>query len=130
MAQTIKYYADEHVPRAVSDGMIRRGVDLVTCQQVGKRGATDEELLRFAAAEGRVIITQDVDFLRLHAAGESHAGIAYAKGKSIGELISGLMFIYQALDADDMKNHVEFFRPSRASVPLQAVRGRLRTSYG
>ena len=43
-----------------------------------KLGATDEEHLTFALAEGRVIFTQDDDFLRLAAGGKVHAGIVYA----------------------------------------------------
>jgi len=53
--------------------------------------------------------TQDEDFLALHAAGHQHAGISYApQGTSIGKIVRGLMLLYQVLDADDMKNHVEF----------------------
>jgi hypothetical protein len=62
-----------------------------------------------ALAEERVIFTQDDDFLRLHAAGAKHAGIAYAPQQtSVGEIIRGLMPIYQVLEADDMKGRVEF----------------------
>jgi hypothetical protein len=39
------------------------------------RGAPDEEHLKRAHNERRVIFTQDDDFLRLHAAGMDHAGI-------------------------------------------------------
>jgi hypothetical protein len=71
--------------------------------------STDEQQLLRATQESRVVVTQDHDFLRLHAAGRQHAGIAYApQGTSIGHLIRGLMMIHQMLDADDMRNHVEF----------------------
>lgn len=46
-------------------------------------GASDEEHLAFALAEGRVIFTLDADFLRLAAAGHEHAGIAYARLRNI-----------------------------------------------
>lgn len=62
-----------------------------------------------ARAEGRVLFTQDEDFLRLHAAGVEHAGIAYApQGASVGEIVRGLMLIYQILESDDMTGHVEY----------------------
>lgn len=65
--------------------------------------------LERAKVENRVIFTQDDDFLRLHAADNKHAGIVYVhQGKAIGDLISGLMLIYQLLDAEDMINHVEY----------------------
>ena len=69
---------DEHVPRAVTEGLRRRGVDVLTAQEAGRLEIEDREQLRFAAAEGRVAFSQDTDFLRLHAEGEPHRGIAYA----------------------------------------------------
>jgi hypothetical protein len=33
MAERIKFYMDEHVPRAVTDGLRRRGVDVLTTQE-------------------------------------------------------------------------------------------------
>jgi hypothetical protein len=71
--------------------------------------APDEEHLARARAEGRVIFTQDEDFLRFHAAGADHAGIAYApQGTPIGQIIRGLMLIQQILDAEDMVGQLEF----------------------
>jgi hypothetical protein len=78
-------------------------------QEVDTLGASDEAHLALAASDGRVIFTQDDDFLRLHATGIDHAGIAYAhQHTSIGDIIRGLMLIYQVLEPGDMQNHVEF----------------------
>lgn len=72
-------------------------------------GATDEEHLARAAREVRVVITQDADFLRLHALGAQHAGIIYAaQHTTVRELIRGVMLVYQVLTKEDMQNHVEF----------------------
>ena len=72
-------------------------------------GASDEEHLRFALAEDRMIVTQDADFLRLAAAGHEHAGIAYARqGTSVGEIIQGLMLIVQVLEAEEMNGKIEY----------------------
>ena len=58
-----------------------------------------------AQAEQRVIFTQDSDLLRLHAAEHPHSGIVYApQGMSIGEIIHGLMLLYQVLNADEMED--------------------------
>ncbi len=109
MSEQVKYYADENVAKAVVEGLRRRGVDVLTTQEAGTMGATDQEHLALARQQGRVIFTQDDDFLRAHARGEMHAGIVYAHQRtSVGEVIRGLMLIYQVLDADEMKNHVEF----------------------
>ncbi|MCI0463903.1 MAG: DUF5615 family PIN-like protein [Gemmataceae bacterium] len=109
MAATIKFYTDEHVSKAVIKGLRARGADVLTVPEAGLLGATDEEHLERARTEGRVLFTQDDDFLRLHAAGIKHAGIGYApQGTSIGDIIRGLMRIQQVLDPQDMENHVEY----------------------
>jgi uncharacterized protein DUF5615 len=71
---------------------------------------SDEEQLAYCLIEGRVIFSQDQDFLRLHAAGVRHAGIVYcAKDtKSIGRIIQGLILIRELLEPDDMASRVEF----------------------
>ena len=109
MAEKIRYYADEHVPKAVARGLRRRGVDVITASEAEMLGATDQEHLQFAARQARVIFAQDDDFLRLHAQGQQHAGIVYAQQHTpIGALVSGLMLVYQLLSQDEMRNHVEF----------------------
>lgn len=86
MAQQIKFYTDEHVVRAVVRGLRQRGVDVLTVVEAGMLGASDEDHLERARNEERVIFTQDDDFLRMHAAGTSHAGIVYAPQQTaIGE---------------------------------------------
>ena len=72
-------------------------------------GASDEEHLARALDDGRVIFTQDDDFLRLAAQGFRHAGLAYARQHtSLNEIIRGLMLICQVLDAEEMRDHIEF----------------------
>lgn len=109
MSATIKFYTDEHVSRAVIRGLRHRGVDVLTTQEAGMLGATDEKHLELASQENRVIFTQDDDFLRLHASGLEHAGIVYARQQAaIGEIIRGLVLVYQVLEPDEMKNRIEF----------------------
>jgi hypothetical protein len=55
------------------------GVDVLTVPEAGLLGADDETHLAKAMSEGRVLYTQDEDFLRSHAAGVEHAGIVYAR---------------------------------------------------
>jgi hypothetical protein len=109
MGQPVKFYTDEHTARAVIKALRQRGADVLSVPEAGLLSATDEEHLERARAEGRVIFTQDPDFLRLHGAGVEHEGIAYAaQGTPLREIIRGLVLIYQVLEAEDMKGHVEY----------------------
>lgn len=104
----IRYYTDENVSRAVINGLRQRGVDVLTVPEVARLGATDEEHLVFALEQKRVIFTHDDDFLKL-AAGKEHAGIVYSSQQlPIGDIIRGLMLIYEILTAEDMQNQLEF----------------------
>ena len=109
MGTQISFYTDEHVAKAVVRALRQRGVDVLTVPEAGLLGATDEEHFEHARAEGRVLFTQDEDFLRLHSAGVEHAGIAYSpQGTPIREIVRGLMLIHQILEPDDMTGHVEY----------------------
>ena len=109
MSEIVKYYTDEHVPTAVVAGLQRRSVDVLTTSEAKMLGASDEAQLAFATKQERVLFTQDDDFLRLHAAGVEHTGIVYVhQGVTIGHMVRGLHFIFQVLNANEMRNHVEF----------------------
>jgi len=110
MPRTIRFHLDEHSPKAVAEGLRRRGIDTTMAAEVGLSGATDEQHLTWAATQVRVVFTQDDDFLRLHAAGVPHAGIAYChqQSRSIGDIIRGLTLIWEICDPDDLKNKVEY----------------------
>ena len=107
---SIAFQFDEHVPHAVAVALRRRGIDVVTATDTGLRGSSDSEQLSHAAAQGRVMVTHDSDFLALHEQGHRHAGIAYCHqgARTIGELITGLVLVYEVLDRDEMRGRVEF----------------------
>ncbi len=109
MADAIRFYADVHIPRSVTLALRRRGVDVLTAQDIGMKAATDPEHLAHATSEGRVLVTQDADFLALHASGMAHTGIAYARqGTSIGTMVNGILLIFDVMAQADMSNWVEF----------------------
>lgn len=60
----IKFYMDEHVPAAVTAGLRKRGVNVLTAQGAGMVEATDKEHLIWATNQGRVIFTE-INKLRL-----------------------------------------------------------------
>ena len=63
----LKALADEHVVYGVIEALRVRGMNVLTVQDMGRQGDDDEELLRVALSEGRLLLTNDEDFLRLAA---------------------------------------------------------------
>jgi predicted nuclease of predicted toxin-antitoxin system len=110
MVRTIRYHLDEHVAPAIADGLRRRGMDVTTSTDAGLLGAEDSAHLAFGRDHGRVIFTNDSDFLRLHDDGVEHCGIVYChqQSRSVGEIIRGLELIWEVLEPEEMRNRVEF----------------------
>lgn len=100
---------DEHVAKAVIHGLRQRGVDVLSVPEAEMMGATDEAHLAFAFSRGRVLFTQDTDFLRLASLSIAHSGIVYApQYTSIGDVIRGLILIHQVLEAEEMTGKIEY----------------------
>lgn len=110
MTQAIKFHLDEHISSAIANGLKRRGIDVTTSLEAGLIGATDEQQLEFARQTGRVMVTQDDDFLRLHASGFSHAGIAYCRQgtRRIGQMLRALALIHDSMTSDAVVGQVLF----------------------
>jgi predicted nuclease of predicted toxin-antitoxin system len=106
----IRFHLDEHVAGLIAIGLRRRNIDVTTTVQAGLIGASDSEQLAFAYATARVMITQDVDYLRLDAQGASHAGIAYARQNyySARRLLHRVVLLYNTVTAEDMSGKVEY----------------------
>jgi len=110
MPRAIRYHLDEHVDPVIADGLRRRGIDVITTVEAGLRSTPDEEHVRFARAQQRVIVTSDRDFLVLAHQGSAHAGIIYYRqGRyAAGEVIRRLVRLWEQRTPDEMQNHVEF----------------------
>ena len=66
MAEKIKFHLDENVRSAVAQGLCRREIDVTTTPEQSLIGISDKKQLEFARSKGRVIFTQDTDFLRIN----------------------------------------------------------------
>jgi len=106
----IRFHLDEHISAGISAGLRRRGIDVTTTADAALIGADDAAQLAFAVSHGRVMVSHDADFLRLHAEGKVHAGIAYCPlgALTAGELLRGLILIYDLLSVAEMENRIEF----------------------
>jgi predicted nuclease of predicted toxin-antitoxin system len=62
---TLPYYMDVHVPAAITEGLRRRAIDVLTSQEDGTRTSQDDELLQRATTLRRVLMSQDEDLLQI-----------------------------------------------------------------
>lgn len=110
MPLTIRFHLDEHIPRAIADGLRRLAIDVTTTADARLLGSDDAAQIAYGLADGRVIFTQDDDFLVLAAAGNQHAGLVYCRQqtRSIGQIIRALELIWLVCEPDEMTNRVEF----------------------
>ena len=56
---SVALYMDEQVRGELTDGLRRRGVDVMTVQEDGREGAPDPAVLARASELGRVLFSQD-----------------------------------------------------------------------
>lgn len=110
MAEPIRFFMDQHFPGPVTQGLRQRGIDVLTAQDAGRCGFSDADQLTFALTEERVTVTFDSDYLALHLAGATHAGIAWCPQQKygVGMLVALLELLHGVTDRDVMKNHVEY----------------------
>jgi hypothetical protein len=114
----LAFYMDHHVHRGIVEGLRRRSISVLTAFEDGSERLDDDALLDRATSLGRVLFTQDQDFLeivpRWRAAGRPFAGIVYAVQKriDIGRTIDYLELIAELMSAEEMRNRIEFV-PSR-----------------
>jgi predicted nuclease of predicted toxin-antitoxin system len=110
MTREIKFHLDENVSNAIANGLRVRGIDVTTTPEQELISTSDEVQLKFASSQGRVIFTQDTDFLRLNQLIINHLGIVYCpqQTKSIGQIIQGLVLIWELLTTEEMVGHLEY----------------------
>ena len=110
MKDEIRFHLDEQVDPEIAIQLGRRGIDVTTTVEVGLRTCSDESQLDFIRQQKRVIFTHDQDFLIIASRTSNHPGIVYCKQKtrSLGEIIEGLVLIYEFYSPEEMVGHVEY----------------------
>jgi hypothetical protein len=110
----LRLVCDEHVHGGVIRGLRRRvsELDIVRVQDVGLGHTPDGQILEWAAAEGRIVITRDVNTMIGSAwdrvkAGESMPGLLALRERfAIGQAITDIHLVAECYTEDDMTNQV------------------------
>jgi hypothetical protein len=117
----LRLASDADVHGDIVRGLRRRrpDLDLVRAQDNLPEGTPDPEVLAWAAAEKRVLITNDRNTMvgfayRRVAAGESVPGVvATTNEQSIGEAIDDILLIVECVTEAEIRDRVVIFLPVR-----------------
>ena len=67
-----KFLLDENVSNNLRTLLISKGYDVITVQELNKRGAKNSELLELARKKNRILITYDKDFIEFKHESENY----------------------------------------------------------
>lgn len=117
----LRLASDADVHGDIIRGLRRRSpdIDLVRVQDTLPEGTPDTEVLAWAAAQNRVLITNDRNTMvgfayQRVAAGEPVVGvIATANDQSIGDAIDDILLIAECMSEEEIKEQVVVFLPYR-----------------
>ena len=107
----ITYQLDEHIPTAVAEQLRRRGIDILTADDAGLGGSDDTAYFRYSLETGRVLVSYDRHFARLHSLEAAHSGIVYfpSGNRSVGEVVESLILVREVYTAEEMIGRLEYF---------------------
>lgn len=113
MSEPLRYFLDEHMRPEIAEQLRRRGIDAQTTVEAGRahRSYSDESQLDYAAQAGRVLVTEDSDFVSLSQTHQPHTGIVYFPVQlSIGACVEYLELLALTTDAGEMQNQLLYGR--------------------
>lgn len=110
----LRLYMDVHVKVAITAGVRRRGIEVVTAQEDGSTRLEDAPLLDCATAFQCVLFSQDDDLLAIvqerQATGVYFSGLIYGHqlAATVGKYVLDLEVVCKVLEPEDMANRIEY----------------------
>lgn len=109
----IKTYLDENISFVVAEILRQRGFEVITAQEAGNKGSSDEKQLEFALNRGMSILTHDrVDFEELakgyFAHNKTHSGIIIVFPHPPQEIAHRVIVILNKITAHEMTNQIVY----------------------
>ena len=112
----LRLLIDENFNHRILRGLVLRSpqTDYLLVRQIGMSGFPDLELLRWAAQNNRIIVTQDRKTMIPDAeyclrVGEPMAGIIFVpKRMAIGRAINDLKITIECLSQTEMRDRIEY----------------------
>ena len=112
----MRWAADENFNNDIIRGLLRRkpDVDIVRVQDIGLSGANDPTVLKWAADEGRVLLTHDVSTITRYAyerveAGKPMPGVfEVSRDIPMGIVIEDLVLLTECSLEDEWEGQVRY----------------------
>ena len=112
----VRFLADENFNNAILRGLLRRkpDIDIVRVQDVGLSGASDPEILAWAAREGRLVLTHDVSTMTRYAyervrRGQRMPGLFEVSRKTpVSTVIDDLLLIAEVSEEGEWEGQVRY----------------------
>ena len=111
---SLAFYLEHHVPAAIAAGLRQLQVDVLTVAEDGKAAWDDDQSLERALELGRIVFTQDRDFLVLAARWQQDrrefAGMVYGHQLrvTVGGAVRDTALMASGMTRAEMRNRVEF----------------------
>lgn len=104
-----RFLADEDLRHSIVAAARRRepNIDFLTIAEIGRSGTSDPEVLEFAHAQGRIVVSHDVTSMRPAAEQRIAAGLGVAglflaaQSRATSEIAESLLLIWQASQAEE-----------------------------
>ena len=117
----LRFATDEDFNLNIVEGLRRRNpdVDIATLQERGLRGLKDPDVLEWAASEGRILLSHDLNTMRRFASERIASGkptpgvILLRQGLSPGGVIDALEILIGASLEYEWSNRVEYLEIPR-----------------
>ena len=113
----LRIYSNENFPVDVVQGLRELGHDVLTTHDAGRSGQRipDEEVLAFAIAEKRTVLTINrKDFKRLHRLNSSHFGIIICtENLDFATFVALINTVLHALGEDISGQLIRVYRPDK-----------------
>ncbi len=112
----LRLAADEDFNNRIVRGLIRRqpGLNIVRVQDAGLSASADPEVLAWAAAEDRILLTHDVTTMKRHAEARHAAGLPMpgvfevAQEIPIGQAIEEILLLTECSLAGEWAGQIRF----------------------
>lgn len=109
-----RFLADQDLSEFIIDGVARRDplIEFLRLREVGQRNWPEAAVLEYAAKQGLLLVSQDVNTMPLHAyariaAGHPMSGLLLAPQLApVSSIIESLGLIWSASDADEWRGAV------------------------